>query len=421
MVTRRLVRIISLILIVVIMIQASASIAFGVSGSDNEQRYYIGSVIKTELNKGYSGEKKIDKDDPHFGWSIGNFFIDGYTSVIRDESCPVFLKNVGDKVTLWFRIEQDINALNGKEDCSISGDKDGYDQYFGIPKTDFGKGTLIVRFKDYQNNYTDPQVYTNYFEAGLSKDADTTVQLFEEGDYEVALNYEIKKKGSPIPIPTYTNYRIFFRFSVRNGNCMIFPFDSETKKELTNGSVSEKGFYLDFARSRYLDIMVKRLVITEGADGIVEDVRFNKPAKDGEIYTDEGVYIVTVKNKYTGEETEKKIYIGKNSMLKAYVVTGLTIPEIKAYVNAGATISNDGTIIYKSNGTEEQIGTAEPVNGSDKFVLTESGDQKQSDDNNKSMSTIVLIIAIIVIIVIVVAVAVVLVVLLRKKGAERVK
>ena len=39
----------------------------------------------------------------------------------------------------------------------------------------------------------------------------------EEGDYEVALNYEVRKDNVDIfgwnPFPSYYNYRIFFRFS----------------------------------------------------------------------------------------------------------------------------------------------------------------------------------------------------------------
>lgn len=40
------------------------------------------------------------------------------------------------------------------------------------------------------------------------------VQLFEEGDYEVALDYEVTKDEL---IGKTGHYRIFFKFSVRNG------------------------------------------------------------------------------------------------------------------------------------------------------------------------------------------------------------
>ena len=44
--------------------------------------------------------------------SLGNFFVSGYTDKVTDTNGNVvFLKNDGDKVTLWFKLEQDINRL----------------------------------------------------------------------------------------------------------------------------------------------------------------------------------------------------------------------------------------------------------------------------------------------------------------------
>ena len=122
----------------------------------------------------------IDDEDPHYGWDLGNFFVSGYTQKTEDGNGNfVFLKNVGDKVTLWFNLKQDIDCLDGNEKLSISRDKDGFDQYFETAKTDFGRGTLIVRYTDYEGVSHEPQIYTNYLEANLSPGADTVVQLFE--------------------------------------------------------------------------------------------------------------------------------------------------------------------------------------------------------------------------------------------------
>ena len=63
------------------------------------------------------------------------------------------------------------------------------------------------------------------------------------------------------------------------------------------------------AKSRYLTIDVQRSVVTKGVNGDVEDVRFKRPAKDGEEYTEEGIYTFNVKNLYTGESTTKTIYV----------------------------------------------------------------------------------------------------------------
>ena len=108
--------------------------------------------------------------------------------------------------------------------------------------------------------------------------------------------------------------------------------------------MTENGFRLDLAKSRYLKINLKREILKDSADGLIEDTRFNGPAKDGAEYTDEGIYTITVNNKYTGQFTTKKIYVGTNKILRAHMVTGLPILEINNLVSEGAKIAEDGTI-----------------------------------------------------------------------------
>ena len=141
---------------------------------------------------------------------------------------------------------------------------------------------------------------------------------------------------------------------------MIFPFDAVTNTELTTTTMTENGFYLDLAKSRYLDITVKKEMLAEGADGLVEDTRFNTLAKDGDRFTDEGIYTITVKNRYTGESTVKKIYVGTDLVLKAFVATGLSIAEIKDSLARGAYIADDGSIVFPQQTEPEVTPTPEP-------------------------------------------------------------
>ena len=309
---------------------------------DPNQTYNLGTKVRVENFDGYFGSEMIDKGDVHYGWDLGNFFVSGYTDEVAGaEDNIVFLKNVGDKVSLWFKLNQNINRLNGKENLSITADAEGYDQYFETPKMNFGRGVLIIRYTDHNNMRGEPTIYTNYLEANAVAGADTKVQLFEEGDYEVALDYEITTDEL---LDKIGHYRIFFKFSVRNGNCMVYPFDLVTGSELTNSSMTENGFRLDLANSRYLKINLKREILKNSADGLVEDTRSNNPAKDGAEYTDEGIYTITVSNEYTGQFTTKKIYVGTNNILRAYMTTGLSISDINNLLADGATITNDGTI-----------------------------------------------------------------------------
>ena len=78
---------------------------------------------------------------------------------------------------------------------------------------------------------------------------------------------------------------------------------------------------------------------------MTEDTRFNKPAKDGEKFTDEGIYTITATNRYTNQTTTKVIYVGTDDVLKAHVVTGLSISDIEYQLSMGATVAPDGTII----------------------------------------------------------------------------
>lgn len=206
----------------------------------------------------------------------------------------------------------------------------------------FGRGTLIVRYTDHTNRAGAPTIYTNYLEAVTSADADTLVQLCEEGDYEVALDYEVTKDGL---FDKEGHYRNFFTFSVRNSNCMVFPFDLATGSELHNGAVSEAGFRLDYAGSHYLTVGVKREVLKDAADGLVEDTRFNRAAKDGAEYTDQGIYTITVRNQYTGESTVKRIYVGTDRLLMAHMTTGYSIQELRNMVEQGAKIDEEGNLL----------------------------------------------------------------------------
>ena len=338
---------------------------------DPSQSYVLGTKEKVKQHDGYFGKETIKKGDIHYGWDLGEFFVNGYTDTTTDsDGNIVFLKNVNDKVTLWFKLKQNIDSLNEDKDLTITADTEGYDQYFETARTNFGKGTLIIRHTDHNNVKSDPIIYTNYLEADTIVGTDTKVQLFDEGDYEVALDYEVTKNGI---IDKIGHYRIFFKFSVRNGNCMVYPFDVETGTELTNSSMTENGFRLDLAKSRYLKINLKREVMKDTADGLIEDTRFNGPATDGDEYTDEGIYTITVNNEYTGQLTTKKIYVGTNDILRAHMVTGLTIPEINDLVSKGATISEDGALQVMSPKNVE--------NSEDNEDVLETNDNKKESVN----------------------------------------
>jgi len=329
---------------------ASSATPGKTTSAADSPRKELGKKVNTGKDNGYSGSNAVNKDEPHYGWDLGTFVVNGFTRETIDNGTPVFLKNVGDKVTLWFTLKQDINSLNGDSTLTIAEDTNGYDQYFEVRQTNFKHGALIIRYTDHQGTAHAPVVYTDFLAANAKIGVDTRVQLFEEGDYEVALDYEIKsnplKVGSVSVIPTYTNYKITLRFSIRNGNSMVFPFHIVTGAELSDNAITANGFKIDMAKSRYLTIDVTRSILKVGSDGLItEDVRFNRPAKDSDSYTDEGIYTFTVKNLYTdGNPTTKTIYVGTDKYLLALSQNKLTVKTLNEKIAQGAVINDDGSI-----------------------------------------------------------------------------
>ena len=86
-------------------------------------------------------------------------------------------------------------------------------------------------------------------------------------------------------------------------------------------------------------------ILSESLDGLVEDIKFAGVAKEGRHYTDEGIYTIIVKNLATGDSVEKKVYVGDSDILKAHVVTGISISEINERLAIGAYIDENGYIV----------------------------------------------------------------------------
>lgn len=311
----------------------------------------VSTAVNTGKDKGYSlsqAATQLKADDPQYGWALGYFTVNGYTDKTKsDDGNYVFLKNVGDQVTLWFSLEKDITDLIGDGTLSIAEDDNGQDIDFQTKKTNFKHGTLIIRHLDSENNSKEPIIYTDYLAANARTGANTKVTLFEEGDYEVALDYEIKnsprKIGSVDVAPSYTDYKVYFKFSIRNGNCMAYPFDKTTGSELRDGDICDEGFTLKLAGSRYNKVFVEYKAIV-GAEGKKKlDSRYNKVVNEGDEFKDEGVYIFTVENQYTHRVLPKTVYIGTDPYIRA-MAEGKSLSEINDKVIQGYELHEDGSL-----------------------------------------------------------------------------
>lgn len=307
---------------------------------------------------GFSKSEEIGVKNPHYGWYLGSFYVSGYTRNDYEDGVPVFYKNAGhddtpgDTIELWFKLNQsDLNKLNGNSDYYIAEDKNGYDQYFEYEKTNFKHGALFIRHTDKNNVKSKVVPYTDFLKALCSPSANTKVQLFEEGDYEVALDYQINEKGI---IDSEYDYRIFFKFKIRNGSALGYIFDLESGSELGNKSVAPAGFKIDLAKSQYLNIYVQRMKYVKGENGFYSeskdtDTRYSRPARDREEFKDEGIYNVEFTNPSTGKSETKQIYVGSDNIIQASMNKAngnMSINEIAAKVkDYGATITDDGVLV----------------------------------------------------------------------------
>ena len=303
-------------------------------------------AVNTGLNNGYAEDNRIKGDDPHFGWELGYFSITGQSDVIQNDEHKdswTILKNTGDDITLWFHLNQDITRLHDNKRLSIAEDTDGYDERLGITKRNFKHGAVIIKFTDEKNKSKDPEVHVDYLSAAALKDTDTKVTTFQEGDYEVALDYEIYE-DRPLQIFGFSisaetpftssrhNYRISFKFSVKNSDSVVYARDINTGSELSNNSYTEDGFYLDTANSKFLKVNLKREVIVYGVNGVGTEVKENTrvEASADRKYTEEGIYTITSTNEETGNNTEMIVYVGQDSLLKVCAETGMSIESIVA-------------------------------------------------------------------------------------------
>lgn len=302
----------------------------GSASSENRYVFSGDDIVHTGTTNGYSGNDPIEKGDDHYGWKLGDFYVTGFTSYKQDsDGTVVFLKNAGDDVKLSYHLLQDIEKLNDDDDLEIHSDGKAWDEYFKTKTYQKSMGLLVVQKTDYQNVKEEPLVYESFL-VGKEKGAETDIHLCEEGDYEVALDYEIEVDGSIIGFidkDTYEDYRHYFKFKVRNGNCMIFPI-SLSGKELTNESYSKEGFYIDFARSKYLEINVTYKVLVEGKNGLVEDVRYNRPAADGEKYDQSGIYEISFTNKYTNTTLSKTLYVGDDPSIRMMAIEHMSLEDV---------------------------------------------------------------------------------------------
>ena len=184
------------------------------TNSEGNERYYLGETIKAGDDDGYDKDKTIKKKDPHYGWTLGDFYITGFSRVIaEDEETPVFLKNVGDTPTLYFKLNQDIDELDGDDDnvalveTSTTGTVKTYNLRIVYDPTSTGTTFTCI------NTATQ---YTIFSSSLLFPDIDELKNL------KVTIGYAVNASGNP------------YRYS----NITVHNFDLKKLKNVANPTIT---------------------------------------------------------------------------------------------------------------------------------------------------------------------------------------
>lgn len=226
-----------------IMIVFSMLFSFGLPfcsfASDITDTYYIGKAVNSGDGDGYSKVNLINTEDVHYGWDIGKFYIGGFSDIKSEGGHPAFISSGG--VTLNFTLEENIDKLNGQENLSIAEDKKGHHKDFGINETNFGRGTLIVKYTDPQEKVSIPILHTDYLTT-IKMNENSKVAYLDEGKYEVSFNYRVKDASNLLGLfPSYNDYSINFQFYVSSEENEDESEDTSEPAEGTSSGDGEKG------------------------------------------------------------------------------------------------------------------------------------------------------------------------------------
>ena len=309
----------------------------------NHEKNTISFSDVRKTDKEYYGNQTMEVKDPMYSRSIGEFLVKGYTYCNEEDSERlVFEKTGADKIAVSFNLVEDIDKLFGNEDLTISYESTANDKELQILPQAFKRGTLIVKYTDTRNKKKEPIIYTNFLEACTTTKADTRILLFEEGSYEIVLDFAILDE-SKTPDKT-TNYKMKFSFEVVNGNAKAFFADTTTNEILDNNAVITDAFKIDFANSKKLKANCIYYKYTLNDNQIKETIVSNNAVADGDIFEKSGKYVFTVSSDVGSKESEFVVYIANDKYTKAITQPDMDLESVNQKLKNGYKINEDGSL-----------------------------------------------------------------------------
>lgn len=292
----------------------------------------------------YGEFEPMENGDFQYGWELGDFCLSGFAG--KDEDV---YERERKRVKLSFELKQDITRLNGQADLSVTRDKNGSDRKFETLPHDMKHGELLVKHKNALGQIQPVIHYTDFLAALAYPNAQTTIDFVEEGEYEVHLNYALKRKSFN-PIGNTQYYQLSFSFKIVNGNCMPFIRENQTLNELEGDVVlAPSGFQISTGGAHFVKLEAQWYALYQDKNRLETNIKRHWTIGNGNKITDEGLYIITASCR-NNKKTVKTVLVGKSKEINAYkryfTIDRLhTLAEINKQLQKGYyAIADDGEI-----------------------------------------------------------------------------
>ena len=346
-------------------------------------------TVNAGKDNGFSGNTPIDGKDSHYGWKMGDFYISGYAEKNETQGVPVYMREIGKDVSLHYYLAQDIDCLNGDSSLIVYEDTNAYNQSLNNGAENRGRGVLYIEYKAWDGGKT-VVPYQDFLTSVASGTSDVEVISLQEGDYRIILNYELRKQNAVAGVNTtgsYSDYSMEYSFKVRNSAAAFFPFDVETHSILNSGSFTKDGFEIDLAESHYLTIRIKRSVLNLNNGRYSMETAEEYSATEHSVFTEPGIYTITVSSEYSGSSDPKTIYVGNTKELLALSGCGGSVDEMNRKLSEGYVIADDGSFILETEApTEESPAESDAESGSAVASQTVENIQQETSSGNVTRS-----------------------------------
>ena len=285
--------------------------------AEEARKYNVGKTYSAGLDSGFSRNDPIGRDDPHYDWILGQFYVKGFQSVRSTGSTTIFYVSPGETVSVYFSLKQDIHKLNGKGNVEICEDNSAFDKWLHKKRVPFGSGALFIL----QDTGQESDVQSRLdFLATLTPKKARKVMECGAGGYTFHLDYKIQVRyGLFYMMSDVRDYQINFNMNVVELKNTAQVISCKTDEVVDGNMALTKGFYLKTFGPKPPNIKVKRQTVAR-EDGVYKvTTKTIGRGTEGEVYDEKGLYTVTVTDAKTKKELSVlRLSVKADAVQKSY-------------------------------------------------------------------------------------------------------